>query len=566
MSGDNPRLIQARRGFSVFYRGKSLLSNIDPITQAERSVDNLSIKDRTLYLCPSPLLGYGLKRLLDLMAKNAPNSALLCIESDEQLLKLSQDNFDAELSGDKRLRLTGITEKAALCAFVRRTWGKRYFRRVEPVRLGGGWRLFQELYDSLEDTLRREIALDWGNALTLTKLGRLYIRNALRNLSLLPRYPSLANLSFGGDPVLVLGAGPSLDTLLDGLFRRFGGRLEKTARPFKIVCADTCLEALRARNIRPDLVVILESQHWNLRDFIGLGDWSIPAAVDLSALPASAALPGIQARLFFTPWTSLRIFGRMEQAGLLPETFPPLGSVGLSAVAVALRLTSGPVLTGGLDFSFTADSYHARSTPGHLDKLRRHNRFRDLFNAAAFAPGAREAVSKSGAAARSNPAMRNYRKLFEQEFAGEGRLFDIVSGGLPLGIPALREKEFFDILESGGNQNAAAQTERSANAGETKTAVSGETLATFIEAEKKRLTTLRDILSGKSQAEAAGLEILVDECDYLWAHFPDYAEAGERRPAAGDFSAGTPQAISFLKRIQAEAGSMLAIFELLAEK
>jgi hypothetical protein len=559
MPGDVPSLIKARRGFTVSYGGKNLLSKIDPVGQAEQLADSLPMQDRTLYFCPSPLLGYGLEKLLGRMP---PNSALLCIEADEQLFRLSLENFSAALKTDKRLRLSDTPDKTALCVFVRRTWGERYFRRVVPVRLGGGWRLFPELYNSLEETLRREIALDWGNALTLTKLGRLYIRHTLRNLALIPRYPSIAKLSFGGAPVLVLGAGPSLDALLEGLIRRFGEELYKPARPFRIVCADTCLPALRARNIRPDLAVILESQHWNLRDFIGLGGWQIRCAVDLSALPLSAKLPWTEVYLFFTPWTELRLFKRLKQAGLLPETVPPLGSVGLSAAAIALLITSGPVLVGGMDFSFTVDSYHARSTPGHLDKLTRQNRFQSLFNAAAFDTGAYGAAAKSGERVQSSPAMRNYRNLFEQEFAAEPRLFDTVSCGLPLGLKTLSAEEFFDRLHGGAHTaEQADETEirRTADAEILRTA--GESLAAFIRAEKGRLAILKNTLTGMSAVSTGEMEALIDECDYLWAHFPDYAGTGGRRPKQEDFAAGTPPAISFLKRVRAEIESALKIYE-----
>jgi hypothetical protein len=111
------------------------------------------------------------------------------------------------------------------------------------LRLNGGWQLYPAL-DDLADTLRREIAIDWGNAMTLAKLGRRYIRNAVRNLALLPDNPSIGALSFGAVPVLALGAGPSLDPALDALAIRFGDACrEPNSRLFKIVCVDTCLPA-----------------------------------------------------------------------------------------------------------------------------------------------------------------------------------------------------------------------------------------------------------------------------------------------------------------------------------
>jgi len=566
------------RGFS--WKGKTLLSGVDPAGKAERTADSISVMDRTLYLCPSPLYGYGLERLLARIA-GFPNSALLCVEAEPELFALSREHFDAALKDSQKLRLTNQCEPGKLCALLRQEWGPRFFRRVEMIRLTGGWQLHRELYDMLTESLRREIAIDWGNAMTLTRLGRRYIRNALRNLTLIPHSGSLQQLDFGDAPALVLGAGPSLDQLLDGLQARFSGpqggplRLPEQ-RPFRIICVDTCLSALRDRGITPDLAVILESQHWNLEDFTGLSGWNVPAALDLSALPQSANVLSGGFYLFFTPWTTLKIFGRLEAAGLLPPRLPPLGSVGLSAAAIARRLTHGPIISAGLDFSYTLDSYHARSTPGHKKKLRRQNRFTGILNAeAAFGGAVFGAVSKTGSHVLSTPAMRNYRDLFEREFgavASNGyRFFDINGGGLPLGVKTLSLDEAFDILEE--KEKREKRKEDITNntplplipfvSSVPRTAGSmclGESsLETFIKGEQERLILLRDMLTGAAPMDSDTLVTLIDECDYLWAHFPDYAGT-DRRPGKAELSDGT--ALSFLKRLRVEIDPFLKLWGL----
>jgi len=380
-------------GFS--YKGKTLLSRVDPAGKADRIADSAPVIDGTLYLCPSPLYGYGLERLLSRL-ENTPNSAVLCIEGEPELYDISRKFFSEALKHSPKLHLTNTCDAAGLCVIIKKEWGSRVFRRLHVLRLTGGWQLLPNLND-LADTLRREIALDWGNAMTLTKLGRRYIRNAIRNLALIPKNPSITGLTFGAEPVLALGAGLSLDAALDSLFIRFGDVCQQPeTRMFRIVCVDTCLPALRERGIKPDLAIILESQHWNLDDFTGLSGWDVPAAFDLSALPGSANVLGNGLFLFFTPWTRLSIFKRLESSGLLPASMMPLGSVGLSAVAISMRLTRGAIITAGIDFSFTLDSYHARSTPSHLARLRRQNRFTSLLNTeAAFNRPTFNAVSKT---------------------------------------------------------------------------------------------------------------------------------------------------------------------------
>jgi hypothetical protein len=556
-------------GFS--HNGKTLLSGVDPAGKADKIAAAVPISEGTLYLCPSPLFGYGLERLLSRL-DGIRNSALLCIEADPALYALAREHFPPALAGpalagNPQLRLTGQCNAAALCALLRREWGPRFFRRVEVVRLNGGWQLFPALYAEIAEALQREIALDWGNAITLARLGRLYMRNAVRNLALIPLCPSLRELSWGRGPALVLGAGPSLDKTLDSLASRFGQTLRQPTRPFKIICADTCLSSLHERGIPPDLAVILESQHWNLADFTGLSGWGVPAAMDLSALPASGAVlggglqPASGLFLFFTPWTRLAVFDRLNAAGLLPHRLPPLGSVGLSAVAIARLLTGGGIIVAGLDFSFTLDSYHARSTPGHKRRLNTLNRFSSLLNAdAAFGPAAIVSDTafngvSNGSRVFTSPALRKYRDLFEREFANDPRIFNFADNGLSLGVPALSPEDAFTLLSSGGGTDDRQRL----SAPSSESAAKGEALAAFMQAEQDRLLLLRDMLCGAIPVNYKTLNTLIDECDYLWAHFPDYA-ASDRRPAAEELEAGTAAAVSFLKRVRVEIDPFMRLF------
>jgi hypothetical protein len=292
-------------------------------------------------------------------------------------------------------------------------------------------------------------------------------------------------------------------------------------------------------------VVILESQHWNLGDFTGSRGWRADAAFDLSSLPASAGVLGGREFIFTIPWTELRLFGRLEDQGLLPAALTPLGSVGLTAVELARRLTSGPVIAGGIDFSFTADRYHARSAPGHLARLAGTSRFKPPVNAAAaYRAGTFTALSKQGLPVRSDPAMRSYRDLFEQEFGGDLRVFDIESTGLPLGVKTLAMDEVLERLNAFREGPPPARTVK-------KSGDEREALTAFIEQEKALVIRVKDILTGAAVPE--GLEELLDDCDYLWAHFPECASAGGRRPAGTD--------LSFLKRVRAETDSFIRLWE-----
>jgi hypothetical protein len=551
-----PQKVTAKRGFSVVYNGKTLLSLIDPLRQAEKLIATLlPAKERTLYLCPSPLFSYGLAEFAE---KLPVNSALLCVEADRALYE-----WCLALKCRVPFDLICTEEPLELCRFVREKWGQRSFRRLEMIKLTGGYNLSPALYDGFAETLRREIQIEWGNAMTLTRLGRLYIRNLIRNLPLLTG-DTVADIDFGDIPVLVAGAGPSLDAFFDFLAGR-----KKT---FALIAVDTAVVPLIKRGVIPDLIVALEAQHWNLKDFIGCGAVSIHVAMDLSALPATAGCLGAAPLLFFTPWTDLQLFSRLQAAGLLPPRFPPLGSVGLSAVSLAGKLSTGPCVCVGLDFSFTPDKYHCRGSPTHQAFLRGCTRLTSPYPAAAvFRGGTAAAVSKSGMTVRTDAALQNYRDLFEREFGGNKRIFDVEGSGLPLGVRTLTFEEAAEKLR-GDSSAPGPVLKRQASTPSTPDGrrqwrfSSGfhldmgdfyagrhrqpsakkpkeEALAAFIKKETDTLIEILDILTGKRGAAPDRLEFLLDNADYLWAHFPDCAGAGGRRPPVSD--------TGFLKRVRA---------------
>jgi hypothetical protein len=154
--------------------------------------------------------------------------------------------------------------------------------------------------------------------------------------------------------------------------------------------------------------------------------------------------------------------------------------------------------------------------------------------------------------------MRNYRALFEQEFASDSRVFDIADSGLPLGIKTLSMDEAAKLLKTDAAdaaQTGGANPERPP----AEQAALREKLRLFLQNEKERLIMLRAILLG--EASAAPLDSLIDECDYLWAHFPDYAGTGGNRPGKREIAEASSAALSFLKRIRAELDPALALIE-----
>lgn len=593
MDREAPRLVSARRGFSVIWGGRRLSSGVDPIAAAERAIADVDLRSKTLYLCPSPLQGYGLRAFLE---RIPADSALLCVEAHSALAELFRTSPEAPEEDERTLFLPSV-DPARVCGALRDKWGGRRFRRVVELRTTGGTQAAEDGYRRCREAIERELILDWSNAMTLTRLGRRYALNALRNLPTLAEIAPFKAGCFGDAPILVCGAGPSLDAVGDLV--RDGG---SEPRKFVIIAVDTALAALMEQGIQPDLVVALEAQHWNLGDFVGVGV-PPPLAADFSSLPACLRVPG-ERRLFSTLWTPLRFFDRLRAAALLPPALPALGSVGLSATALALASGRGPVVVLGLDFSFSVDAYHARGTPAAQARMNRVTRLLSPLNgAASFAPGTVDEAGKDGRPLRTDPSLKNYRDLFEREFAPYRRIFDAGSAGLPLGIPRVDQEEARRLLRgtfgregrgsslskgeaiagrippepdakasraplvpggAAGSEPGDATVPRPARRlpcqspddGGQAPVASRDRVLNFIAEEEERLRTLEAHLAGERPIGEARFLALLEGSDYLYAHFPDRAGTGERGPSV------RPLDQAFLNRVRAELGPFRKALEL----
>jgi hypothetical protein len=156
------------------------------------------------------------------------------------------------------------------------------------------------------------------------------------------------------------------------------------------------------------------------------------------------------------------------------------------------------------------------------------------------------ALSKSGLPVRTDPALRKYRDLFEENFSREERLRDIAGPGLPLGVGTLSPEEALAVLRGpGAGEFPPPGPPPAGEVSQEKQ----EKMENFIRGERESLLELRALLSGKGGG--ASLEALLDRNDLLWAHFPECAAAGGRRPPGSD--------LSFLKRVRVEIDPVLDI-------
>lgn len=522
MDSDGPVPLETGGALNVRYRGRLLYSERGPASLPQRSALACETGPERLYLVLSPCLWYGVKELL---SRIEPGSAILCLEADPELARLSREALPPELASDRRLAFLPSGEPRKVIEAATKL-GR--FRRCIPLRLSGGEAFNHEAYARVAALLQAEFAASWRSKAALLSMGRLWARNIFHNLASLAELDPKPLPSFPG-PVIVCGAGPSLEAALPFIAENRSG--------LSVVVCDTALGSLIDFGIEPDLVVCLEGQAHNLPDFVPAGRRAIPLLADLSSHPATfRALTGKKhlTAVEIAPSPFLR---RVGAIGLPALACPPLGSVGVHAVHVARRLTTAPVLITGLDFSSELGKTHARGSPSlraELSSLSRLSRWPNQL-AAAFRPGARPGPEAqgplwpAGSLPRTDPALSAYAALLADELSRPGTaVFDLRGRGLPLGAPYLPFGEAARLIkgyglrptpEDGALCDSALCDAMGGSAARREDL--GPRALGFIAEERARLDTMLEIMKGRRRAEGQELRRLAAESDYLLWPLPD---------------------------------------------
>jgi len=484
----------ARGGFSVEYRGRALYSRVAPREGPERTARELEPNPDTLYVVPSPLLGYGLSILLDRIPASC---AVLALEAEPQLAALSRAELPPTVLDHPRFLFSTDPYRAGpeIHALGR-------FRRAVEVRLSGGRSVCPDAYEAALAAVDEELNRYWRNRMTMVRMGRLWARNIVRNLAALPDSGIREPVVWGG-PVAVCGAGPSLDAACEWLTRE--------RRRLRILACDTALGPLVLRGILPDAVVCLEGQIHNLKDFLPACGAGLPVFTDLSSHPSVLHAVRGPKILTLTRYEELGFLDRLEALPLPFLRVQPLGSVGVLAVHLARRLTEDPVFLAGLDFSFPPGSTHAKGAPAILAEACREARLykaRGQWSAAwPFEP----AGAGTGGGAAS--IMESYATLLAREVREDPGIFDIRGVGLPLGRTRLSFPEASRVLDAGpsappsGPVPAGKELPRKALR---------SAAAAFLEGETARLEALLAALGGEGDLASRAAD-----CDWIYSWFPD---------------------------------------------
>ena len=577
---EKPCTVLAQQGFSVLYRNRYLYSRYSPKTAILKIIDGLNILPGTLILCYAPAMGYGLRELLEKIS-DSENCYILTVDFDKALhdffrdnnvgagSSLSQDttrafrdsdiNTDSVGAGSGRISSVLLRSPAEIVNILNE--GKIVpppgtFKRAVVVKMSGGTIFSEEAYSAVTEYVDSFIQNFWKNHITLTRMGRMYALDVLKNLKMIKsaagggckndRDSRYANLKYANNiqflqngkvskPILVIGAGLSTDKLLP--------ELTKHSNQFFIMCVDAALPALLQSGIRPDAVVAVECQVAIEKAYIGAAESGIHVIADLTSRPRVARLCAGEVSFFLSEYCTLPFMKDLTDAArsLGIPVFPPLGSVGLYAVETALyiRKPATPVFVCGLDFSFIPGQTHCKGAPAHTAAALTANRLKPVgFPGAAYNHTAHSIVGKAGHTEYADAALSGYGALYAERYKSIENLFDCAESGMESGIQRIAQDVMFGLAESLCDSTETAEPVFASTA-------TSLPECEYVENQVKKLSRIKAILTGSEKPSSdTELEELIAECGYLYAHFPDCA-------------AGFRMTQDFLNRIRAEVDVFL---------
>lgn len=551
---------RAEQGFSVLYQGKFLYSKYSPKKSSESIIDSLQVLDGTVYFCFSPVLLYGIKNLLEKAENCGPNFMFFLIEKDTELFALMKSQFETseELKSDSiknKIALLTPGELENLPSYLWKISQNTFsgtkipdpgtFKRIIPLNMSAGTQLNADFYTELFSNSQNVIQTFWKNRATLIKLGRLYSKNLLKNLTLIEKTEPLENFfSSVNKTILVLGAGPSLnETVLQVI--------EKGKENFFVVAVDAALPVLSEMKIKADCVVAVESQLAIEKCYIGC----IPSTLSSGALIFSDLTSryslnrkffditknsGVKLSFFSSDYTESRFFKNLSEKGILPYKFPAMGSVGLTAVSIALKLRASDnvnIFVSGLDFSYNLDSTHAKGTWQNKRPFLHATKLNPAyFGAVRSAFGSRTVkIEDNGKILYSDPSLLSYAENFKSVFKSEKNLFNCGKTGVNLSI----ENKNLETQKLSGKTISAPDRKLKKSSNPEK----------YLKEEIEILLAVKNYLTTGDKnclPKNTTLQEILEQREYLYLHFPD----GHLCRASD---------IDFLKRVRTEIDWVLKI-------
>ena len=432
-----PGLVDTGEGYNIFYKNKYLYPEKNPLQKINAKIKSLEIKENTLVLIPSPLLYYGIDSIIPKLGKRC---SIVFIEHDRELYNLKKNPYSVYHS----LCLESENEAVNFC----REFDFSDCRKIILLPLNNGYFINRTFYSRVLDIFQKGLNTFWKNKITMISLSSRWYSNIFKNLPSYFNGSCISELKIRG-PVFIAGAGESLERSLSFI--------KQNRKSFTLIAIDTALSTLIHSDIKPDYIIAVESQFYNIYDFYGCLDSDIPLICDISAYPATLRITGGRNYFFFSEFSASAFLKYMCKKQLLPRKIPPLGSVGVIAVYIALLLTDSEVVFSGLDFSFVPGKSHSKNSPFiTLTELLKGRTSAGSNYSFCLKGEYSETEDVNGSPIYTNSGLKSYACSLSEIIASSDRIYTLKPSGI-VDASAVSEALFFENNEEQSDQSGTEE-------------------------------------------------------------------------------------------------------------
>ncbi|MFO7730148.1 MAG: 6-hydroxymethylpterin diphosphokinase MptE-like protein [Spirochaetia bacterium] len=319
-----------------------LHSRYDPWREAEKYIQHSQVSiSKTTYILLEPGYGYLSKVLLN---KN-PQAKILEVHCTSNLEALSVT------ASQTKIAAWSPDSKISLSAFLYSHIDDLEIGSVEVLAWPPAERLFPNAYSDLKQQVRSFLQERRSTIHTTGKFGRLWLRNTLKRVALLP--PIISKLAVHA-PVVIAASGPSLQKALPLL-------ADKQDSLF-ILALPSSLRTLTYYNIQPNMIVHSDPgfySNYHLRNC---------RSANLQAAPLYAAgyRTARQQLLLLSTGSPVEEFF-IDKLSSDAFRIKPHGTVAGIAYQLASKISAGPIIWAGLDLCYQDIQAHTR--PHSFDHL-----------------------------------------------------------------------------------------------------------------------------------------------------------------------------------------------------
>lgn len=352
------RMIVSNRGVATFQYlrdgiWRSLTSAYNPAQEARQQVSESALDDAKVIF----ILGEAGLYHIETVLENASEQAkvmLMSLHPDYLRLVLESRDLTGVLA-DERLVIVTSPDIEYIKAGARGIIGADLYDVptfslvIHPIEM----RLQEDFVYSFQQ------ALHWFYTISLTTMNTTqyfehwWSHNFVANIPYLltgTRISRLAN-TWSGKPVIIVGAGPSLNKNLHLLKQAKGKAL--------ILCVDTAYRILEKAGVTPDMLVTLDGSPMNARHMEGCDYTRIPMFFDEYShrdITNSHLGPKIvnSDGMFHKHWWNHVYDGQWQGSSV-----PTGGSVATTAFSIARLIGANPVIMMGVDLSYPEGKLYA---------------------------------------------------------------------------------------------------------------------------------------------------------------------------------------------------------------